>query len=722
MQQSFQPSSTNVLAANQGMPFASRNRSSSSTMLLVEPSAGRSGSLSHLIDSPLILSPLQPMSPFELGSPSMMFQSQLSPTPPPSTELSRAQSVAGSSFASFSNVHNLPMSQRHQSAPPNPVNRRLSGDSLIIALTQPNIPKSRISEPSSSLRQLPNRSSTSSSLRPSRNDSLETHHNSNSQISAPVPNTRNSAASSTSLGQPQLTLTPLNNNFSYPISVLAESPDSESLKFYSAQSSPVTAVSPVLSKRGGSWHSPQNNFYGPTRQDSAPLNSESSIPGVHHDSSSLNRTQASTKRESDPTIFADSSGIDPPPKSPLTYMTSYSESGNEVEYTDFRESTDTSTSTSHPPTKPEVIDISSETKPLEKSTATLSPSQPSRTRSKVDSKPKPLTLTRIKTANMSLNSNPNDVRHSQTYDHVEISHGPVDHSGGSTVHGGVPGAKLLTSLSNSVKTFASQPPNVNEMMNTVGSLGKNYQDQDILNKLRLLVSSEVKFDELIEFGFPIQLGALDLELIGATQMANEVEPQQIPLTENEIHAKSNLNSSSHWPDHPAGLERIRESLDLESKRVFNRGSQKNNVEYEGQRYSMVRSSIYSTNSTALATPMSAVPREMTLKFTLTPQSMRADEAILYGWQTHSGSQGDHETVYEDANTLSSTTTRSAAIISTGDIIVTGEGMSGGPIPVRGFGKDNNTSSKKMMKRVFGKLKKGPKASGSSVMITSADAS
>ena len=39
------------------------------------------------------------------------------------------------------------------------------------------------------------------------------------------------------------------------------------------------------------------------------------------------------------------------------------------------------------------------------------------------------------------------------------------------------------------------------------------------------------------------------------------------------------------------------------------------------------------DSSGLSSPMSAVPREMTLKFTLTPASMRADEAVIYGWQS-----------------------------------------------------------------------------------------
>lgn len=231
---------------------------------------------------------------------------------------------------------------------------------------------------------------------------------------------------------------------------------------------------------------------------------------------------------------------------------------------------------------------------------------------------------------------------------------------------------------------------------------KHYQDKDIENKLRLLVSSQAKFDELIEFGFPIHLGPSDLAIVESGS-----EMQMSPLSDDLPDDLSSPGSLAHWQTQHAALEQIRESMDLTRKG--------DHFEDEGARYSRM-----SLVSNGLGSPMAAVPREMTLKFTLTPASMRADEAILYGWQKMLNASDEALEEMEDEESYSSGLGSGPAVTPGLDANVTNEsGALSNSIPVGGFGKDA-ASSKTMMKRVFGKLKKGPKANGTSVMITSAD--
>ncbi|KAF5099462.1 hypothetical protein D0Z03_001027 [Geotrichum reessii] len=98
--------------------------------------------------------------------------------------------------------------------------------------------------------------------------------------------------------------------------------------------------------------------------------------------------------------------------------------------------------------------------------------------------------------------------------------------------------------------------------------------------------------------------------------------------------------------------------------------------------------------------------------------MRADEAVIYGWQT-SGNIDFLDTEEEGAVPGVGTTTTQAPLVQngSGDVtIITDSAAVSSAIPVGGLGKDSSGS---MMKRVFGKLKKN-KPNSSSVMITSAD--
>lgn len=248
--------------------------------------------------------------------------------------------------------------------------------------------------------------------------------------------------------------------------------------------------------------------------------------------------------------------------------------------------------------------------------------------------------------------------------------------------------KILSSLSSSVKNISSQPK-TNEIIRTVTPNAKYYQDKEIEGKLRLLISSQFKFDELIEFGFPIHLAPSDMLSVG----------EEISYPEQGENADLDSPAAlSNWQQQNSELEQIRESLDMSGK--FS------NFEDE------------SKYNSSLASPMSAVRREMTLKFTLTPASMRADEAILYGWQKNLGGSEDALEDYEedDVNVVNDAEQPQAAA---GVTITSNQPSGSSAIPVGGFGKDQ-ASSKTIMKRVFGKLKKGPKATGPSVMITSAD--
>lgn len=281
-------------------------------------------------------------------------------------------------------------------------------------------------------------------------------------------------------------------------------------------------------------------------------------------------------------------------------------------------------------------------------------------------------------------------------------------------------------------------------MRTVHANAKYYTDKDIVNKLKIFVSSEVKFDEFIEFGFPIKLERADLELIGAYEEEDEEEEAAAAAA-----AAASGQSNGYLDDHSSTLEKIQESAE---------GGE--NIEREAapslsmtQRSSTFSSaSTNNTSKTSAAAPMSAVPREMTIKFTLTPASMRADESILYGWQDNNIAGGDGEgfdsedptptpsamssTIFRNPSGLTSAfgalagSAGAAAFTSSGnsssnshvtavphDPISTNSAIA---IPACGFGKEGQ-SSKQMMRRVFSRLKKPQKSvSGSSVMITSAD--
>jgi hypothetical protein len=242
------------------------------------------------------------------------------------------------------------------------------------------------------------------------------------------------------------------------------------------------------------------------------------------------------------------------------------------------------------------------------------------------------------------------------------------------------------------------------LVNTVSNKACYYKANEVKNKLRLLVSSPAKFDEFIEFGFPTHLTPADLALIGITD-----------TTANHAKLESPVDMLF---DGNKSFEQIIEPHDLREQ----------NIEIERSVFSDRQLSMYhddnNNNNSGLSSPMSAVPREMTLKFTLTPASMRADEAVIYGWQSTETAIDILAADDEGAASGGSFTTGGSTMTAaprvkngSGDVTIIADSAAvSSAIPVGGLGKDSSGS---MMKRVFGKLKKN-KANGSSVMITSAD--
>lgn len=349
------------------------------------------------------------------------------------------------------------------------------------------------------------------------------------------------------------------------------------------------------------------------------------------------------------------------------------------------------------------------------------------------------------------------------------------------------GSKLFSSLSSSVGKFTGQTsssiggyqassPNTTEILQTVHAEAKHYTDRDVENKLKMLVCSEAKFDEMIEFGFPLHLSRADLEQIGVVEDQDEDEIKlqehldQHKEMERQLERQRQLkqkggmfsqdaaefvkvnphmatNPASHWEKQFESLEQIRGSMDV-GLVLGTRGGTSDYGEVDSSGKSQHHSLVSGTSGRppqrgqhqhhhpqyshqrTISSPISAVPREMTLKFTLTPASMRADEAILYGWQSSMNTPSQSTTAshaeedYESGPATPGVHSSSGGGVSNtgGDVVLTGEpGSSSSAIPAGGLGNDGG-SSKAIMKRVFSKLVKKEKKmhSSGSVMITSSD--
>lgn len=281
----------------------------------------------------------------------------------------------------------------------------------------------------------------------------------------------------------------------------------------------------------------------------------------------------------------------------------------------------------------------------------------------------------------------------------------------------------------------------------------HYLDKDVENKLKLLVSSRDKFDEVLELGFPAELSTEELAQIGVStkpvgKLDEEEQEEEDPDADSMTFTfppRSSLpqqkRPSATQLRKPESLEQIRESTDASLDPV----EQPQPPQQKQQQQRHRQSGSWSTSRT-ITTPVSTTPRELTLKITLTPSSMRATEEVIYGWQ---------KTETPSTATAASTPTTASVsptdcdgydglVNATEDVTLTGvPGGTSSAIPVGGLGTDHRSassagsggsgSSKARVKRVLSKLvRKERKLSvsssssglglgaGGSVMITSSD--
>ena len=275
--------------------------------------------------------------------------------------------------------------------------------------------------------------------------------------------------------------------------------------------------------------------------------------------------------------------------------------------------------------------------------------------------------------------------------------------------------KLLTTISTSVKSLtpqaSSQMSSKNIIMKSVGGANaKFYSDEEIKTKLKLLICSDNKFDEIIEFGFPIVPDDRDLEylrLYGHGSRNNSTS-SGISASSDDLHRRlhepidqfNNLRRGSE-----NGLVEGRGNgqipLLLDTPRTPSIGDING---LPGSPASEVVS--FKSPNSKFLNSVNAVPREMTLKITLSPPGMRADEEAIYGWQR------DHI----DTGTMKS-------VRSLGAVEEDAEELFQMPMPQPQGLLDSPTSpqSGNKIKKVFrfGKLRK-PKVSTNTYMITSAD--
>jgi hypothetical protein len=258
-------------------------------------------------------------------------------------------------------------------------------------------------------------------------------------------------------------------------------------------------------------------------------------------------------------------------------------------------------------------------------------------------------------------------------------------------------------------SLGPKPPNSTstEMaLKTVAIHAKFFEDNDVQYKLRLLATADdSKFDELMEQGFPMSSMQHDQTPFSSSTNVDFKKPEFDETDEivgHTLRNESSSSSTSSWR-HPLVPPPMSRLSDASSGRT-------SYEQFSGPRMG---------------------EREMTLKFTLTPASMRADEDKIYGWQQ------DH---------IDSGTVRSLKSIGNGDddldpppltpggaptiaSQVSNEGPPVAPyyrsstrneasfIPAGGLGGD--VSSKKKVQRMFGRLRK-PRTQTNAYMITSAD--
>uniref|UniRef100_A0A060TAY0 ARAD1B11110p n=1 Tax=Blastobotrys adeninivorans TaxID=409370 RepID=A0A060TAY0_BLAAD len=235
--------------------------------------------------------------------------------------------------------------------------------------------------------------------------------------------------------------------------------------------------------------------------------------------------------------------------------------------------------------------------------------------------------------------------------------------------------KIFSQFSTSVKSTLTPQSATLPVQSLSNVNAKFYSDPEVKAKLRLLTFSNMRFDEVIEFGFPMDMDP-DARRGSKATVASE------PLRSDSHH---DTMSNGHGLPY-SGLEEWHMSLDKMAS--FDPSSP-----LSDSRLSPSSRHLHSINP---------VPREMTLKITLSPPAMRADEELIYGWQREHIDTGTVKSIKslgpvdEEATTPTIDNQLSPVDLS------------------HGLGP-----KKSGVKRVFGKLRK-PKPAASPAMITSAD--
>lgn len=206
-------------------------------------------------------------------------------------------------------------------------------------------------------------------------------------------------------------------------------------------------------------------------------------------------------------------------------------------------------------------------------------------------------------------------------------------------------------------------------------------------------------------------------------------PRSAISAQTSTVAKVSSNARYYADEETRAMLHLLIESDAKFEEVVELGFPSNMEEYEKELSDDININAF------LHSPISVVPRERTLKITLTPSSMRADEDTIYGWQNDANI---------DSGTIKSLKSLSPPTINTGaQGLGTPGTTSGEDTPSSSTGKlpispqspepvivstaystsapaslEDSGASK--MKRMFGKLRKPKPTPNASIMITSAD--
>ncbi|KAJ4322582.1 hypothetical protein N0V94_002344 [Neodidymelliopsis sp. IMI 364377] len=160
----------------------------------------------------------------------------------------------------------------------------------------------------------------------------------------------------------------------------------------------------------------------------------------------------------------------------------------------------------------------------------------------------------------------------------------------------------------------------------------HYQDPETRRKLRAYLASPQKFDEAIEFGFPStaeqELSTPHYHLPPVTKHSRKFSRDMHTFLRDGTLSLFEDPTNEHQ-----GLESDSESVvDLDSPRT---------PSSTGLSFRLHTRQMSSIDSNGLPTTHPSpghLNREMTLRMTLTRPDLRADEDVLYGWQTQTHHQ------------------------------------------------------------------------------------